>query len=46
VDLVAHENIGPNEKLLKSERVALAQVLYNGYPSEFLNDDYFLTIIR
>ncbi len=29
VDLVAHENIGPHEKLSRSERKALAYVLYN-----------------
>ena len=29
VDLVAHENIGPNERLTKAERYAMAGVLYN-----------------
>ena len=29
VDLVAHENIGPNEKLSKTERQSLAHVLHN-----------------
>lgn len=29
VDLVAHDNIGPNEKLSKSERQSLAHVLHN-----------------
>ena len=29
VDLVAHENIGVNERLSKTERYALASVLHN-----------------
>ena len=29
MDLVAHENIGSNEKLSKTERKNLAHVLYN-----------------
>ena len=28
-DLIAHENIGPNERLSKSERAALAHVVHN-----------------
>jgi len=29
VDLVAHKNIGPSEKLSKTERATLAHVLHN-----------------